>query len=405
MAARLLALFFILVGASASWGELTGVLATRTQQADSDEQAELGALWGPEQTQSVPRLSIEQKGNWQDVSIDASTITTRLQLEQRRKGLLWHNTYLVDFAADYRIVDPGGSSPLWLEFPFPAQDAVYDDVRVLVDGKPVRFSTTRTAVTALVQPQGDRSPTITVGYRSQGIGKWSYQFGSGVSAIKNFSLTMTMNFDAIDFPPQSLAPTEETRLPAGYRLTWQYQDLVAGWGIGMVMPEQLQPGPIAERISAWAPLSLLFYFFVMLMLCTTRRIELHPMHYFFLAAAFFAFHLLFAYTVDRIPLGLAFAICSAVSMFLTISYLRVVVGWRFAAVEAALAQFFYLVLFSLALFNEGFSGLAITIGCILTLFVTMQMTARIDWNKTFATGSSRAGDPARATAPTMSSGQ
>jgi hypothetical protein len=36
-------------------------------------------------------------------------------------------------------------------------------------------------------------------------------------------------------------------------------------------------------------------------------------------------------------------------------------------------------LFSLALFNEGFSGLAITIGSILTLFVTMQLTARIDW--------------------------
>jgi len=129
---------------------------------------------------------------------------------------------------------------------------------------------------------------------------------------------------------------------------------------------------------------LLFYFFVLTVVTTLRKIDLHPVNYFFLAAAFFAFHLLFAYTVDRMPIGPAFALASAVSMFLTISYLRLVVGLRFAAVEAGLAQLFYLILFSLALFNEGFSGLSITIGAIVTLFLTMQWTGRIRWSERFA---------------------
>jgi hypothetical protein len=77
------------------------------------------------------------------------------------------------------------------------------------------------------------------------------------------------------------------------------------------------------------------------------------------------------------------AICSVVSMALTVSYLRLVVGLRFAAVEAALAQFFYLILFSYALFDEGYSGLSITIGAIVTLFVTMQVTGRVDWFERF----------------------
>ena len=68
-------------------------------------------------------------------------------------------------------------------------------------------------------------------------------------------------------------------------------------------------------------------------------------------------------------------ICSAVTLFLTISYLRLVVGWRFAAVESGLAQLVYLILFSYALFNEGSSGLTITIGAIVTLFVVMQRPA------------------------------
>jgi hypothetical protein len=81
---------------------------------------------------------------------------------------------------------------------------------------------------------------------------------------------------------------------------------------------------------------------------------------------------------------LAFIICSAVSIFLVISYLRLVVGMRFAMREAALAQFIYLVAFSYAFFLKGFTGLAITIGSIITLFVVMQATGRIKWRERFS---------------------
>jgi hypothetical protein len=384
MAGRVVGILVIFLGATAAWAILSGVLVVRTQEADAQQQAQLGSLWGPEQIQNAPQFSTADRNGSQAIAIDASQIAVGLDLDQRRKGLLWHNTYRVDFSGAYRIVNPGRGNTVRLAFSFPANDAVFDDVRVLVDGKPLKFSTTRCSVDAAVPLKPGGSAIVTIAYRSQGIGHWSYMFGSGINAIRDFDLTMQTNFEAIDFPGQSLAPTEETRTADGWRLDWHYQNLVAGWGIGMILPERLQPGPVAERITSWAPLSLLFYFFVMFVLCAIRKIDLHPMHYFFLAAAFFSFHLLFAYTVDRIPIWSAFAICSIVSMFLTVSYLRLVVGLRFAAVEAALAQFFYLVLFSLALFNEGYSGLAITIGSIITLYVTMQLTARIDWRKTFS---------------------
>jgi hypothetical protein len=57
------------------------------------------------------------------------------------------------------------------------------------------------------------------------------------------------------------------------------------------------------------------------------------------------------------------------------------VGTRFAAVEAGLAQFIYLVLFSYAFFWKGYTGLSITIISILTLFVVMQATGRVRWSE------------------------
>jgi len=105
------------------------------------------------------------------------------------------------------------------------------------------------------------------------------------------------------------------------------------------------------------------------------------MNYFFLATAFFAFHLLLAYLVDHVSVHTSFLICSFVSVFLVITYLRLVVNLRFAVLEAAGTQFVFLILFSYAFFFQGFTGLAITIGAIITLFVVMQVTGRVKWGK------------------------
>ena len=76
--------------------------------------------------------------------------------------------------------------------------------------------------------------------------------------------------------------------------------------------------------------------------------------------------------------------------------MRMVVGTRFALVETAIAQFLYLVLFSATFFLKGFTGLAITLLCVVTLFVGMQLTGRVDWSELF-----QAGIGARSPAPSL----
>ena len=96
------------------------------------------------------------------------------------------------------------------------------------------------------------------------------------------------------------------------------------------------------------------------------------------------------------PIHVAFAAAAVVSLLLTISYLRIVFGAAFAFLAAGTAQLVYLVLFSYAFFFRGLTGLAITIGAIATLFVLMQVTARVNWNEVF--GSRRNVAPASAAA-------
>src|SRR5262249_57006880 len=132
-----------------------------------------------------------------------------------------------------------------------------------------------------------------------------------VSQPRDFPLTARTNFKQIDFPLNSLSPTEKHELPPGWELSWKYTNLISGFQIGVAMPEKLQPGPLAGQISYFAPVSLLLFFFLMFIITTMRNIDLHPMNYFFLATAFFAFHLLLAYLVDLVSIHLAFFLFSA----------------------------------------------------------------------------------------------
>jgi Inner membrane protein CreD len=299
--------------------------------------------------------------------------------------LLWYSTYAVAFQGDYTFTNTSPSSQaVTFHLDFPSQQAVYDDLAMSVDGQPVSVKNAGQGVEGTVQVAAGKIVVMHVGYRSQGLDSWRYKFGDGISQVRNFALTMHTNFKDIDFPENTISPTTKQESSGGWNLVWTYKNFVSGYEIGMAMPEKLQPGPLAGRISYFAPVSLFFFFFLMFIISTLRGIELHPMNYFFLATAFFAFHLLLAYLVDHISIHVAFVFSSLVSIFLVVSYLRLVVGLRFAAVEAGLAQLIFLVLFSYAFFYKGFTGLAITIGSILTLFVVMQMTGRIRWSEQFA---------------------
>jgi len=107
------------------------------------------------------------------------------------------------------------------------------------------------------------------------------------------------------------------------------------------------------------------------------------MNFFFIAAGFFSFHLLFAYLVDVLPLHASFLIAAGVSLLLVCGYVYAFAG-RTLSLWAVGAQFAYMVLFSYSFFIDGYSGLTIAIGSVLTLAFLMITTAKIDWSKRFA---------------------
>jgi hypothetical protein len=413
--ARLLAVGFIFVCTAIAWSALGGSIVHRTGESDAKLAREVARLWGgqheqlaPEPLLERPRMvkeDVEEKDEKGKVTrrqitktvIDRvplpllqSRVQVELHLDPRQKGLLWYDTYGVGFQGRYRVRNPDTvERTLCVRLGFPSTEAIYDGFAFRLNGQdaPATDDLSKGLTGCLVRPPGGEV-AVEVGYRSRGFGPWAYAFGAaGVREVRDFTLEMTTDFRGIDFPAGTLSPTAKTATGNGWRLLWQFESLVTGQKVGLDPPNRLNPGPLAARITFFAPVSLLFFLTVMLMLGVRRGQSLHPMNYFLLSAAFFSFHLLLAYLVDHVNVHVSFSIAAVVSLFLVVTYLRLVGGWRLALVEAGVAQLVFLVLFSYAFFFEGFTGLTVTVGAVLTLFVLMQLTGRVDWSAVFARGS------------------
>ena len=411
MVKRILAIGVIFAGTSVAWMILGGTIFARTDQSRARLDGAVASTWGAPHHQRAPHAIGEgqvartvqriedgvavtrevRETLTAPLPLEHSRVTVDLDLEHRQKGLRWYATYGVAFAGTFRFRNATPWDSVTVTFPFPSTQALYDDLILTVNGQPLAITMAEGAASGRVHLPPGQTAELAVRYTSRGLTDWRYDFGDEVTQVRDFLLTMRTDFEDIDFPEETLSPTARRQVNGGWELDWQYTNLLSGFRIGMTLPEKLQPGPLAGRISLFAPVSLFFFFLLMFLITTVRGIELHPMNYFFLAAAFFAFHLLLAYLVDHISIHLAMIIASNVSIALVVSYLRIVVGPTFAFREATLAQLVYLVLFSYAFFIDGFTGLAITIVSIITLFVIMQMTARVRWGELFA---GRPGGPA-----------
>lgn len=378
---RLFMIAVIYVVVSIGWVILGSTIYLRTESQSDRLGPEVDARWGPSGlVQPAPSPDPAE-----------STVTVAFDHQDRYMGLVWFSTYTAEFTGTYKVAHPANrAGPVAFTFPLPGKAHVFENLSVTLDGQALDVADTKRGNDLVVPvPDGPEEHTVVVTYRTQGRDRWVYDFaGSGdeTTVLKKFSLTATTNFTDIDYPKGSASPKPEPAkpVPGGMKAEWRFENRSTRQQIGIEMPIRVNAGPIAGRMSFFAPVSLLFFFTVLFTIVVLRKVPLHPMHYLFVSAGFFAFHILLAYLVDKIDIHYAFWICAAVSVFLVVNYMRMVAGVKFAVVYVGVAQLVYLIGFSYAFFWPDNTGLTVVIVAIITLAVLMVATAKVAWDEVFA---------------------
>ena len=392
-AQRFVAIAAIFAVVSAAWAILGHTIDYRTDQLARSLSQEVDTMWGPEGiVQCTPcvltgGITEMNRGEY-DTPIE-SDVEVSFEHHNRYKGLLWFSTYTARFSGTYQL----GGSETDATFLFKVPDNVHslEEMTFTVNNAVVEpIDSTRHGVsnTLEVPLSAGAERTVEVKYTTRARNRWAYSSqwhtAGRPGLLRNFTLTGRTDFEDIDYPSGSVSPTAPAdKTDGGAVALWRYKSMRANQTMGIEMPARTNAGPIAARMSFFAPVSLAFFFTVLFTVVVLKKLPLHPMHYLFISAGFFAFHVLMAYLVDLISIHAAFWVCAAVSTALVVSYMRLVAGVKFAVIYVGAAQLVYLVGFSYAFFWVGMTGLALTIGAIATLFVLMQATGRIDWYEVF----------------------
>ena len=373
---RFSAVVLIFAAVSLAWCLLGATMTERTHDFEESLSKDVTTMWGQSDlVQRAPRISAHSdvRGKTGELGDPlASDIRADFKHTNRYKGLLWFSTYTVNFEADYVVKVRSSSAvaeaPQVGTFIFPLPAAEMERVGVQLDGKPVEVVYSKEIGNPLLVsvPADGAEHTVSVAYEARGRDSWSYRpqwpQSPAPAPLRRFTLTATTNFDKIDYVKGAVSPVEPAgthEASGGMKAVWKYDTERTSRWMGVLMPARDNSGPIAARMSFFAPVSLLFFFTVLFTVVVLKKIPLHPMHYMFISAAFFSFHILLAYLVDKISIHVAFWICSAVAVVLVVSYMRLVAGVKFAVVYVGAAQLVYLLGFSYAFFFPGWTGLTI----------------------------------------------
>jgi hypothetical protein len=385
---RIIAVGSIFVLACIGWSILGTTTAIRSTDLLSRLGHEVEGLWGTPLVQEAPSFGVEIPGSRQIrwLMPSKNDIKVNLQTDYRKKGLIWYPTYTCSFDGSYTIANKeDAKQKARLHFNFPSRGATYDNFAIEVDGTALMVPVdTEEGIDEIIELAPGESKEFRITYRTRGIRDWRYQMDRNVGRVQNLNLVVETGFQDIDYTEGSLSPMSAEQVDDGMLMTWKATDLITREDIGVIIPEKLNPGPLTSRITFFAPVCLIFFFVLVATINILYKVNIHPMHYMFVAAGFFAFHLLLAYMVGIVNIHVSFAISAVTSVVLVTSYLSMALAGRFPWKIAAVGQIFFLVLFSYTFFLKGTTGLTVAVGSVVTLAVLMRVTAGLDWDEVFS---------------------
>ena len=261
---RLVSIACIFAGVSIAWFILGGAMTKRTYDTGDRMGREVAEVWGAPLVQNHPVAWIKSPNDWQDrewIRTASSEIEVDHEYEALSKGLFLHRTYKADFKAEYTIPNPTPiDQTVYVSFPMPSGDTSFVNFSFSYGDEEAQDVVPKDGVIerAVVIPAGKSVP-LKVTYLARGTDRWDYDL-SGTDRLRNFKLTMATNFEDIDFPDGGNSPLDRSRSDKGWELYWTYPDVISPQSIAMDMPKVLNAGPVAARISFFAPISLLFFF-------------------------------------------------------------------------------------------------------------------------------------------------
>ncbi|MEI6862100.1 MAG: hypothetical protein WCL04_07585 [Verrucomicrobiota bacterium] len=195
-----------------------------------------------------------------------------LRQNARPKGSAVYAGYETDCRFVYQLKNPENREVNGtLKFPLPSERAMFNNLEVKLNGASVLDRLQVTGGQLLLRPVLAAGETLTVeiAFKSRGLGFWYFQVREP-REIRDFQLTLRLPDlpkDRLNNPEGCMTPTEvsPTADGRGSTLSYRLDHALSNKGMGVAMPEPVQPGATTDAVLAQTEKAWVLVFAAMLL--------------------------------------------------------------------------------------------------------------------------------------------
>lgn len=359
-------------------------ISNRSSFANSELRQDVTERWGAPIEQPAPSVRYVSSGSvfnsLTPLALDRQSITVDAAMNYRKRGLVYFSGFDLSFRGQYEV-ENREDHPIDLVFVFPIHarknQVLLSDLSFSVNGEraPVNLSgdNNRLVWTGRAKP-GERL-RYDISFRGRGLESFVYVLDPGLR-VNGFQLAFHVTGGAnFDYPPGVAPASSALSRDGAASLVWEYRSLESGVPVGLVLPSEKAFDAIIGTMvrRSWAP--FIPFLLVIVLLGVFHRRPLAAWQAYLVAAWYGLFFVMLAYLAAFMNFYVAYAISLVVNGALLFFYAQALIS-RSAAWFALGAAGAFLLLPTLAVILQGYTGLLYMLEIALGLAAFMIMTTR-----------------------------
>jgi hypothetical protein len=374
---RVFPLLFILgVASIGSW-----IFAFRTNERNQGSYRmarlrDVESNWGSNIYQKSPNVAAELfEGSADEVRMAAknikiaqSDVKAELNMDYRRKGLIYFPTYVTNFKANY-VIKNENDKPVKasLLFPLPEGDSLVWDVEMVVGSSKEGVNIRTGEIAWKGEMKAKEEKQVLVKYSARGLEDFSYALANN-QGLQDFKMEVAVNgADKVDFPKGALSPTKINERENGWDLGWNFANVLTSPNITVKIFAKQNLSEQVSRLFWYLPILLGMFLLTVLGVAKLAKKQIGVFDLSLLIALYIIFYPLLTYLVSVLDwmnlyqgMGIAWLVISIITLYLY-AYLF---GSKVALTLGVLLQLAYLGFFPVALLLPQLTGLLSIIGVV-----------------------------------------
>lgn len=354
--------------------------------ANSELYQDVMARWGAPIDQAAPSVRYVQSGavfnTLKPLPLSSQHIHIAAAMNFRKRGLVYFSGFDFVFQGDYAIANPQAHE-IDIVFVFPVSldrnKVLLSELEFSVNGEPaaaeLSAKDSRLMWTGRLPSGGEAQ--FRVRFKGRGLNRFNYRLDPDLPARDvRFTVDITGG-DNYDYPHGVVPAHQIEQTEQSMNLAWHFPALESGVPVGVVLPSEKSFDELIITMAtrSWAPFLAFYAGFMALTLQRQRRIAFYESY--LLAAGYGFFFVLLAYLAAFMDFYLAYALSALVIMgLLSLFASRLLSGDLFKLIGLLLA---FLVVPSMAVLLQGYTGLIYTLEILSGLMVIMWLASRQDF--------------------------